>query len=71
MVMQDAHIVHSISSIIVIVFFLVHLYLGTIGVEGSLEAMVNGNVDSNFIKQHHDLWYEEVKGQSRKPESSS
>lgn len=66
MLMQDAHIVHSISSVIVIAFFLLHLYLGTIGVEGSLEAIVSGNVDENFIKQHHDLWYEEVRG--KKPD---
>ena len=62
--MQDAHVIHSISSVIVIGFFLVHLYTGTVGVEGSLESVVSGNVDENFIKQHHDLWYEEIKGKN-------
>ena len=65
-IMQDAHVIHSISSVIVIGFFLVHLYTGTVGVEGSLDAMVSGNVDENFVKQHHDLWYEEIKNQSGK-----
>ncbi|WP_455206425.1 formate dehydrogenase subunit gamma [Kaarinaea lacus] len=61
-VMQDAHIVHTISSVIVIAFFFVHLYLATIGVEGSFQAMVSGDVPEEFAKQHHDLWYQEVKG---------
>jgi formate dehydrogenase subunit gamma len=63
MVMQDAHVIHAISSIVVIAFFFVHLYLATIGVEGSFDAMVSGNVPEEFAKQHHDLWYEEVKGE--------
>ena len=63
MVMQDAHVIHSISSLVVIAFFFVHLYLATIGVEGSFDAMVSGNVPEEFAKQHHDLWYKEVKGE--------
>jgi len=62
MVMQDAHVVHTISSVVVIGFFFVHLYLATIGVEGSFDAMVSGNVAEEFAKQHHDLWYAELKG---------
>jgi len=65
MVMQDAHVIHSISSLVVIAFFFVHLYLATIGVEGSFDAMVSGNVPEEFAKQHHDLWYQEVKGKSQ------
>lgn len=63
MLMQDAHVVHSISSVVVIAFFFVHLYLATIGVEGSFDAMVSGNVPEEFAKQHHDLWYEEIKNE--------
>jgi len=62
-VMQDAHVIHTISSVVVIGFFFVHLYLATIGVEGSFDAMLNGNVPEEFAKQHHDLWYQELKGQ--------
>jgi formate dehydrogenase subunit gamma len=61
-VMQDAHIIHTISSVVVIAFFIVHVYLATIGVEGSFGAMVSGTVPEEFAKQHHDLWYDEVKG---------
>jgi formate dehydrogenase subunit gamma len=58
--LQGAHVVHTIASIGVIAFFIVHLYLATVGVEGALESMVNGHVDANWAKQHHDLWYQEL-----------
>ena len=64
--LQDAHIIHTIASVGVMAFFIVHLYLATIGVEGALESMTTGYVDANWARQHHDLWYEEV--QSAEPE---
>jgi formate dehydrogenase subunit gamma len=39
-----------------------HIYLGSVGTEGVLDGMVSGEVDEGFAKQHHNLWYEEVKG---------
>jgi formate dehydrogenase subunit gamma len=59
--LQSAHIIHTIAAVAVMAFFVAHLYLATIGVEGALESMVNGHVDANWAKQHHDLWYEQVK----------
>lgn len=58
--LQGAHVVHTIASIGVIAFFIVHLYLATVGVEGALESMLDGHVDANWAKQHHDLWYQEL-----------
>lgn len=60
-IMQWSHLLHTIASIGVVAFFFVHLYLATVGVEGALESMINGHVDANWAKQHHDLWYAEVK----------
>ena len=62
--LQDAHLVHTLSAVFVIAFFLVHIYLGAIGMEGSLEAMTRGTVDANWAKEQHDLWYEEVKNEA-------
>lgn len=59
--LQGAHVVHTIAAIGVIAFFLVHLYLATIGVEGAFESMVSGYVDENWAKQHHDIWYDEIR----------
>jgi formate dehydrogenase subunit gamma len=41
-----------------------HIYIGTAGTEGAFEGMKTGYVDEAWAKQHHDLWYEEVKDQA-------
>lgn len=38
-----------------------HMYLGT-ATEGAIKGMRTGLVDENWAKEHHDLWYEEMKG---------
>jgi len=58
--LQDAHVIHTIAAVVVLVFFFVHLYLATVGVEGALESMTTGHVDANWARQHHDLWYKEL-----------
>ena len=60
--MQFWHIIHASSGLFLIAVALGHMYLGSIGTEGVLEGMVSGEVDEGFAKQHHSLWYEEVKG---------
>lgn len=60
--MQFWHIIHSASGLFLIAVALGHMYLGSIGTEGVLEGMVSGEVDEGFAKQHHSVWYEEVKG---------
>ena len=37
-----------------------HIYLGTIGMEGAYRAMRDGYVDESWAKHHHLRWYEEV-----------
>jgi formate dehydrogenase subunit gamma len=67
--MQFWHIVHAASGLILIAVSLGHIYLGTIGTEGVFEGMVHGEVDEGFAMQHHNLWYEEVKGTARTTDS--
>ncbi|MGH8740714.1 MAG: formate dehydrogenase subunit gamma, partial [Burkholderiales bacterium] len=38
-----------------------HIYLGTIGLEGSYGAMRTGYVDEAWAKEHHEYWYNDVK----------
>jgi formate dehydrogenase subunit gamma len=59
-IMQLATIVHAASSILLIGLSFGHVYLGTLGNEGSFEGMITGEVDEGWAKQHHNLWYEEV-----------
>jgi formate dehydrogenase subunit gamma len=57
--MQLATLVHAASSILLIGLSFGHIYLGTLGNEGSFEGMITGEVDEGWARQHHDLWYEE------------
>ena len=63
--MQMASIVHAISAILFIAASLGHIYLGTIGMEDAYESMRNGSVDETWAKEHHEYWYNEVKGQAK------
>lgn len=63
-IMQIANVFHGICSTAWIAAFFGHVYIGTLGMEASLEAMTTGRVDVNWARQHHDLWYEQVKDRS-------
>jgi len=66
-VMQDAWVVHSIAALFYIALSLGHIYLGTIGLEGSYRAMRTGYVDETWAKEHHEYWYNKVKSGKRAP----
>jgi len=57
--MELAEIVHSVVAVLYVSAMFVHIYMGTIGVEGAFEAMGEGTVDVNWAKERHSLWYEE------------
>jgi formate dehydrogenase subunit gamma len=59
--MQIAHMVHAVATVLMIVLFMGHIYLGTIGTEGTYQGMKTGYVDENWAKHHHELWLDDVK----------
>lgn len=59
--MQIASIIHAIAANLWLAMAIGHIWIGTLGTEGSLEAMTKGRVSAEWAKQHHDKWYEEVK----------
>ena len=71
--MHLAHMVHAVAAILMMVLFLGHIYLGTIGMRGAYRAMRDGYVDEAWAKEHHALWYEDIRSgkipaQRSKPE---
>lgn len=62
--MQWANLIHAVGALGLTAAALGHIYIGTIGSEGSLEGMTTGYVDETWAKDHHNLWYEEVKGEA-------
>jgi formate dehydrogenase subunit gamma len=59
--MQFAHMLHSVAAIGFMALGLGHIYLGTIGMQGAYDAMRYGYVDEAWAKEHHDIWYRQVK----------
>ena len=59
---QLALLGHGIVALIMIALILGHIYLGTIGMEGALDAVTTGYVDENWSREHHPLWFAELKG---------
>jgi len=58
---------HVVAAITVIALSLGHIYLGTWGTEGTLSSMVDGTVDENWARMHHDAWFKDMKDkQARK-----
>jgi formate dehydrogenase subunit gamma len=60
--MQQASVIHMVSAVLVIAASLGHIYLGTLGVEGAYQGMRTGYVDEVWAKEHHEYWYNDVKG---------
>jgi formate dehydrogenase subunit gamma len=70
-VMQYAWIWHASAALLYIAIALGHIYLGTIGLEGSYQAMRKGYVDEAWAKEHHEYWYDKVKSAKRAPPSGA
>jgi len=60
--LQIAHIVHAAVAILFVAAAFGHIYIGTLGAEGTFEGMWRGRVDAAWAKQHQDLWYEKMTG---------
>ncbi len=59
--MQVAHIVHAVASVLMLALFFGHIYMGTWGIPGALQAMKTGYVDESWAKEHHELWLDDIK----------
>jgi formate dehydrogenase subunit gamma len=70
--MQIAHVIHASLAILFVAASFGHIYIGTIGAEGTFEGMWSGKVDASWAKQHQDLWYaEQTGGEKIAPESAA
>lgn len=59
--MQIANLVHGIGALLFICAAFGHIYMGTIGAQGAFKAMKTGKVDETWAREHHELWYEQMK----------
>ena len=61
--LQLSHLVHAIGAIGLLAASFGHIFMGTVAMEGAYEAMSTGYCDENWAKEHHDLWYADLKKQ--------
>jgi formate dehydrogenase subunit gamma len=59
--MQIANMVHGVATVLMMVMFMGHIYMGTVGMQGAYSAMKDGYVDETWAKEHHELWYNDIK----------
>jgi formate dehydrogenase subunit gamma len=64
---QLALLWHAVMALALIVIIIAHIYIGTLGMEGAIDAVTTGEVDENWAREHHSLWLEEVNQKSREP----
>ncbi len=57
--MQLANLIHLTGSTLFMLGALGHIYMGTLGMAGALDAMKTGVVDESWAKEHHEIWYQE------------
>jgi formate dehydrogenase subunit gamma len=60
----QAIVVHELMFIAAGAFFVVHLYMGTLGMPGTLSALATGKVTAAWAKAHHPKWYREMTGKA-------
>jgi formate dehydrogenase subunit gamma len=58
--MQLANIVHSSAAILMTAMAMGHIYIGSIGMQGSIDGMKTGYVDATWAKEHHEIWYNKI-----------
>ncbi|MCO5100124.1 MAG: formate dehydrogenase subunit gamma [Burkholderiaceae bacterium] len=53
--------IHVGAALLFLALVFGHIYIGTIGMEGALEAMESGYVDETWAKEHHRYWYDDIR----------
>ena len=59
--MQIAHMIHAVSTLLMMTMFIGHIYIGTIGMQGAYQGMKTGYVDETWAREHHEYWYDDIK----------
>ncbi|NLD68039.1 MAG: formate dehydrogenase subunit gamma [Limnobacter sp.] len=59
--MQNAWLIHVVAALLFIAVIFGHIYLGTVGMQGAYDSMRHGYVDEAWAREHHVLWYDDIK----------
>jgi len=56
---------HALGFLAIFAFFFIHLYLGTVGNPGTVQAMIHGWVTRGWLKKQHPGWLHEMEHQGK------
>lgn len=66
-IVQISLMLHGLTFVGSMMFMVVHVYLGTIGNPGTVQAMLYGSVRKEWARHHHPKWYEARTGEKSEP----
>ncbi|WP_120502616.1 formate dehydrogenase subunit gamma [Roseovarius sp. EL26] len=70
--MQYAQMWHAIMAFVLMAIIFAHIYIGSVGMEGAMDAMTSGEVEEQWAREHHSLWLEELEaGHDETPEGKA
>jgi len=69
--MQLVQVIHGGIALLMIAAMLGHIYIGTVGMEGAIDAMNSGIVDLKWARKHHNLWVAEELAKSETPPNAA
>ena len=68
--MQQTQLLHAVAALALSAVIIAHIYIGTVGMEGAIDAMWSGRVEENWAREHHSLWFKEMDSQTEAKEST-
>jgi len=54
------YILHDLAMVMVVLMFVAHVYLSTIGAPGSIQLLFTGRVSKSWARLHHPRWYKDL-----------
>lgn len=54
--LQWMQLIHAGASLLLIALIIAHIYIGSLGMVGAIDAVWSGEVDENWAKEHHSVW---------------
>lgn len=58
--LQWTLLAHGAVGLLMVGLILGHIYIGTIGMQGAIDAMWSGRVDYNWAREHHSEWVKQL-----------
>ncbi len=59
-IQEIVYLVHRYSSLFLVMFAIIHIYLGTLANPGTWHVIISGYVSYPWAKEHHPIWWQKL-----------